>query len=369
MNFEPQKFFIGLIDFFSIFMPGALLTYLVKDWAALIFLGSAGYPLNGPEPIIVFLFASYLLGHAAYLLSSIFDKQIYDRVKKRTEWGQINRLAEGDYLWPRWQRATSKLLFGQDADKAVMQAQRIKARALHHLEAEDAVNAFQWCKARLAKEFPEGLLAVHQFEAASKFFRSLVVVLGALTLFYAYHAEFIEAGLCFFGMPLGLWRYIDQRFKATQQAYWLVISSEATRATTPRQDGLTHAGGIVYRRKNGKTKFMLVTANSARSEWVLPKGHIEPGESPRITAVREVREETAHWARVVGWLDDLPLSRRYGAPMVRWLLLEACEKMPGWLPESRRRGWFSPGSAIRIARYYETKELLKRAAAKLDRVI
>ena len=41
MNFEPQKFFIGLVDFFSIFMPGALLTYLVKDWAALKFLGSS----------------------------------------------------------------------------------------------------------------------------------------------------------------------------------------------------------------------------------------------------------------------------------------------------------------------------------------
>lgn len=50
MNFEPQKFFIGLVDFFSIFMPGALLTYLVKDWAALKFLGSAGYPLNGANP-------------------------------------------------------------------------------------------------------------------------------------------------------------------------------------------------------------------------------------------------------------------------------------------------------------------------------
>jgi len=31
MNFEPQKFFIGQIDFFSILLPGALLTYLLKD--------------------------------------------------------------------------------------------------------------------------------------------------------------------------------------------------------------------------------------------------------------------------------------------------------------------------------------------------
>ena len=28
MNFEPEKFFIGLMDFFSILLPGALLTFL-----------------------------------------------------------------------------------------------------------------------------------------------------------------------------------------------------------------------------------------------------------------------------------------------------------------------------------------------------
>jgi len=31
MSFEPQKFFVGLIDFFSVLLPGALLTYLIKD--------------------------------------------------------------------------------------------------------------------------------------------------------------------------------------------------------------------------------------------------------------------------------------------------------------------------------------------------
>jgi hypothetical protein len=33
MNFEPQKFFIGLMDFFSILLPGALLTYLLRGEA------------------------------------------------------------------------------------------------------------------------------------------------------------------------------------------------------------------------------------------------------------------------------------------------------------------------------------------------
>jgi hypothetical protein len=30
MSFEPVKLFIGLVDFFSILLPGALLTYLLR---------------------------------------------------------------------------------------------------------------------------------------------------------------------------------------------------------------------------------------------------------------------------------------------------------------------------------------------------
>jgi hypothetical protein len=28
---EPQKFFLGVIDFFAIILPGAILTFLIKD--------------------------------------------------------------------------------------------------------------------------------------------------------------------------------------------------------------------------------------------------------------------------------------------------------------------------------------------------
>lgn len=96
MNFEPQKLFIGLVDFFSILMPGAMLAYFAKDWLAKNF-GFAGvYPLDSWEAVLVFLFASYLLGHFAFLLSSALDELIYDRVRGWTDWGQISkRLAKG----------------------------------------------------------------------------------------------------------------------------------------------------------------------------------------------------------------------------------------------------------------------------------
>jgi 8-oxo-dGTP pyrophosphatase MutT (NUDIX family) len=375
MNFEPQKFFIGLVDFFTILMPGAMLTYVVKDWGAANLLGlNSGAALDRTETVIIFLFFSYLLGHFIFLISSLLDEWVYDRLRGWTDWGQIDRrLSKGNALSASWKRrlARSRWMFRRNADGAVMQAQRIKARALASLEAKDAINAFQWCKARLLlMDDQQAFAVVQRFEADSKFFRSFFVLLSVLTLFYAGKGNGTTAALCFIGTLLAFWRYIDQRFKATQQAYWLVISHEAERgklaAAAPRQDGLTHAGGVVYQGKNKALKFMLVTASKKRSEWVLPKGHIEPGEDPRNTAVREVREETGHWARIVGWLGDHPLSKDTGAPMVRWFLLEACEEAMGSQPEGREREWLGLQSAIDRANFPETKELLRLAGARLQ---
>lgn len=55
----------------------------------------------------------------------------------------------------------------------------------------------------------------------------------------------------------------------------------------------THAGGVVYRiNKNNVPEFLIVTAKKNKSEWVLPKGHIEDGEDPTQTAIREIEEES-----------------------------------------------------------------------------
>jgi 8-oxo-dGTP pyrophosphatase MutT (NUDIX family) len=370
VGFEPQKFFIGLIEFFSILLPGALLTYLCKDWVALNLGMGYGYPLEGAEAGAVFLFASYLLGHFLFLFGSKLDDLVYDRVRNWTDWGQISRrLAKGKNLSASRLRrlATSSYLFSTSADNAVQQVQRIKARALQGLGAQDAINAFQWSKARLTKDHQTGLLAVERFEADSKFFRSFVVVLGVLASFYAFRCMWLAAAVCVAGISPALWRYIDQRFKSTQQAYWYVLAMETGDASRiPRSDGLTHAGGIVYRREDGVLKFLLVQASNDRSEWVLPKGHIEAGEEPRVTCVREVKEETGHWARVIRWIEDGRLGTETDAPMVRWFLMELAEEAGKWPEENRQRKWLPLTDANSRAMFPETKALLEKAAKQLS---
>jgi 8-oxo-dGTP pyrophosphatase MutT (NUDIX family) len=53
------------------------------------------------------------------------------------------------------------------------------------------------------------------------------------------------------------------------------------------------AGGLIWRRHRGNNEFEVVLVRPAgKSTWVLPKGHIEPGESVLDAALREATEES-----------------------------------------------------------------------------
>jgi hypothetical protein len=181
MSFDPEKFFVGVIDFFAILLPGALLTYLWKHQIAKAVLKEDIFQFQKAEDWMVFLFLSYLLGHIVFLLGSWLD-ELYDWLRKGTRAGQSARLANGKNFSHPGKRDLAGFLFRRNPDEAVTQAVRIKSRALAALSAQDAVNAYQWCKARLSKEHPPGLVAVQRFEADSKFFRSFAVVLLGFAL-------------------------------------------------------------------------------------------------------------------------------------------------------------------------------------------
>ena len=311
MKFDPQTFFIGLIDFFSILLPGGLLAYAVR---ALYF---SAFILNTTESWIVFLFASYLLGHFIFLLGSVvLDKYVYDIIRDGTHDRQVNRLAAGKKLAAKPARWLAQNLLNHYADLSLRAALSIKAFYLNPLLSTESINAFQWCKVRLEQESSPSLSTVQRFEANSKFFRSLFVVFFILLLLNIHYQNrcpidwdslIVTTGGLLVSLALSLWRYADQREKSTTQAYWSILTLEAGKKDGFRQypsgrtDGITHAGGIVFRKEasTGSVSVLLIRPKNGENIWVLPKGHVEPGEVLNECAVREVMEETGIWGRIL----------------------------------------------------------------------
>lgn len=52
------------------------------------------------------------------------------------------------------------------------------------------------------------------------------------------------------------------------------------------------AGGVVVRHRTGETPEIVLIAVGPQNRWQLPKGLVEPAETPEQAATREVREET-----------------------------------------------------------------------------
>ncbi len=66
----------------------------------------------------------------------------------------------------------------------------------------------------------------------------------------------------------------------------------------------TSSGGVIYRRRGEAVEVALVSVRGGRF-WCLPKGIVDKGETPELTAVREVREESGLSGRIVDKLGDI----------------------------------------------------------------
>ena len=66
----------------------------------------------------------------------------------------------------------------------------------------------------------------------------------------------------------------------------------------------TSSGGVIFRGKDSSIEVVLVSVKEGKV-WCLPKGIVDKGETPEITAVREVREETGLNGRIKCKLGDI----------------------------------------------------------------
>ena len=89
------------------------------------------------------------------------------------------------------------------------------------------------------------------------------------------------------------------------------------------------AGGVAFRWPDSEPQIAIVSMKP-KLRWQLPKGIVDPGETPEITAVREVREEAGIETKLLDLIETIQYwyrSTKYGKPVrfhkfVHFYLLE-----------------------------------------------
>jgi 8-oxo-dGTP pyrophosphatase MutT (NUDIX family) len=119
-------------------------------------------------------------------------------------------------------------------------------------------------------------------------------------------------------------------------------------------------GAIATRVTDGRPQVLLVRAKTQQREWVLPKGHLEAGETAAEAAVRELREEAGIEGDVVEFVDALEFTGRGGPLRVQYFLIRARGSRSDG-EQHRDPTWFDFDQAMKVVPYEDARRLLAKA--------
>jgi phosphohistidine phosphatase len=104
---------------------------------------------------------------------------------------------------------------------------------------------------------------------------------------------------------------------------------------------IRQACALPYRWRRGALEFCLVTTSRKR-RWGFPKGIIDPGETPRTTALKEAWEEAGLRGRLEGSVLGRYSYRKWGARLeVAVYLMRVLDEADQWEEARlRKRRWF-----------------------------
>jgi hypothetical protein len=210
---KPADFMLGLLDFFGVLLPGMIAAWL--GWLHLppdfkLAIEDARGEQATVMVWILFLFASYALGHFVFGIAAKLDP-VYDKWRKRTKKKDSNFLAATELR----ERLTPKLASGD-------------------------FSTLKWARTYVGIHSPASRLEIDRYEATSKFFRSMVVVSVALALeFLLSSPNLVLATASVACCALSVDRFFDQRWKMTELTY---ASAIILKATSPQQKAPTGSG-------------------------------------------------------------------------------------------------------------------------------
>jgi mannose-6-phosphate isomerase-like protein (cupin superfamily) len=226
MDYKPSDFFIGVIDFFSVILPGALLTFFLKGLLYTRMFGEGKiFPElhNEVQKAIAFLLATYVIGNLIFLAGSLLlDNFVYDKFLRNIFFKKNFDLAYLVATEIREQHLSSATTIEQLIAAGKLNDQ--DAREVRAKDKREVINTFKWGQDYLSVKFPQSVTEIEKLKADSKFFRSLVVVfiiIGGISLVKGFR---IWAASFFILSLLSVYRYGELRYKSNQKAYELIVA-------------------------------------------------------------------------------------------------------------------------------------------------
>ena len=132
------------------------------------------------------------------------------------------------------------------------------------------------------------------------------------------------------------------------------------------------AGGIVFRITQDQKDIEILLIQDSKNRWTIPKGHIEPGETAKQTAVREIGEESGlKHVDVLTWLGKIHFKYRRLEKLVlmttQVYLVQSLDKNEHPTKEKWMNGirWFSFSDALDAIEYADIEKLMLIAKRKI----
>ena len=129
---------------------------------------------------------------------------------------------------------------------------------------------------------------------------------------------------------------------------------------------ITHAGCIVFREEEGKKRYLIVSSSSGK-HWVLPKGHIEAGETPEEAALRELREEAGITGSIIHPLSSQTQFKKSGEEAViqYYLVKQVGTVKP---KEKRKVRWEEKRSMLELLSFEDARQAFLDALDVLEKM-
>ncbi len=132
------------------------------------------------------------------------------------------------------------------------------------------------------------------------------------------------------------------------------------------------AGGIVFRSNKDNQDIEILLIQDSKGRWTIPKGHIEPGENAKQTAIREIGEESGLFhIKVLTWLGKIHFQYRRVNKLVlmttQIYLVRALDNAEIPTKEEWMKGikWFKFNDALEAIEYEDIEKLMLLARNKI----